>query len=729
MCFTQNFWTLLVQGLANGFLYALIALGYTLVYGVLQLINFAHSEVFMSGGFAGYFVLNAWVGNRQPTGLAEVGYAVVGIVAGALAGGAVAFLLERVAYRPLRRRRAPKLAFLISAIGASYFIYNLAGKEFGRDAVELPVTFSGTMFTVLGAQIQTYYVLIAASALAMLVFLDRVVALTKLGRGIRAVAQDAETASLMGVNIDRVISQAFVLGGLLGGAAGFLFGINAGVVYTMGFTPALKAFTAAVLGGIGNLRGAMLGGLLLGVAENLPSGCIAASWRDVVAFAILVLVLLVRPTGLLGERFRRGIGSLLGFLALAVMTGPSGSASAPLSGFRGSLLNLRIFWFIGYAIALWLVWTVRIRYREAVRSLSDWISAAPKRLVPNQAARYGVYMLALAFAIVYPQFLSAFWQEVAVQQIGVYVLLAIGLNVVVGYAGLLDLGYVAFYAIGAYSAAYWTGVLPFHPPFVINMFWAIPLAILAAMLAGVVLGAPTLRLRGDYLAIVTLGFGEIIEIVANNLTGVTGGAQGALGIPHFSINLVGIHYAWGIANLPYYYLLLGFVVIILIVFRSLEHSRVGRAWTAIREDEVAAESSGINVLKYKVMAFAIGASTSGFAGLLTASQFGYINPGDFTVQLSITILVLVIFGGMGSLPGAVVGAAVIQWFPQFLRLHPLFGFQQQDLYIYLGALLVVMMIFRPAGIIPSRRRRQEIGLTEHGVGTADAMSEPAGEVA
>ncbi len=305
MCFTQNFWSLFIGGLANGCLYALIAIGYTLVYGVLRLINFAHSEVFMAGGFAGYFILEAMVGSRQPTGLSEVGFALVGIVGGALAGGLVAFLLERVAYRPLRRRHAPRLAFLISAIGASYFLFNLAGKEFGRDAVEVPVTFTGSLFTIFGAQVQSYYVLIAVSAITMFAFLDRVVALTKLGRGIRAVAEDAETASLMGVDIDRVISQAFVLGGLLGGAAGFLFGISAGVVYTMGFTPALKAFTAAVLGGIGNIRGAVLGGLTLGVAENLPSACVGASWRDVVAFGILVLVLLFRPTGILGERLGR----------------------------------------------------------------------------------------------------------------------------------------------------------------------------------------------------------------------------------------------------------------------------------------------------------------------------------------------------------------------------------------------------------------------------------------
>ncbi|MGD0255414.1 MAG: branched-chain amino acid ABC transporter permease [Acidimicrobiales bacterium] len=306
MCFTQNFWNLFISGIANGLVYALIALGYTLVYGVLQLINFAHSEVFMSGGFAGYFILNALIGSSQPHGLASVGFVVLGIVGGAIGGGVVAFLLERVAYRPLRRRNAPRLAFLISAIGASYFMYNLAGKEFGRDAVSIPSPFTnGTVFTVFGAQVQTYYVVIAVATLVMLVLLDRVVAGTRLGKGIRAVAQDAQTASLMGVNIDRVISQTFVLGGLLGGAAGFLFGLNAGVVYTMGFTPSLKAFTAAVLGGIGNIRGAVLGGLVLGVAENLGIACTQSSWRDVIAFGILVLVLLIRPTGILGERLGR----------------------------------------------------------------------------------------------------------------------------------------------------------------------------------------------------------------------------------------------------------------------------------------------------------------------------------------------------------------------------------------------------------------------------------------
>jgi branched-chain amino acid transport system permease protein len=306
MCLTQHFSTFFVQGLANGFLYALIALGYTLVYGVLQLINFAHSEVFMAGAFGGLFVLDRAVGSHQPHGVMSVVFVIVGLLAGGIVGAIVAFLLERVAYRPLRRRNAPKLAYLISAIGASYFLLTMAGKEFGRNSVDIKTLFSnGTVFTVAGAHIQTYYLVVSGTALVMLIFLDRLVATTRLGQGIRAVAQDADTAGLMGINIDRVIAQTFIVGGLLGGAAGFLFGLQNGVIFSMGTVPGIKAFTAAVLGGIGNIRGAVLGGLLLGVVESLSISCLNTSWTDVVAFVILVLVLLVRPTGLLGERLGR----------------------------------------------------------------------------------------------------------------------------------------------------------------------------------------------------------------------------------------------------------------------------------------------------------------------------------------------------------------------------------------------------------------------------------------
>ncbi len=340
-----------------------------------------------------------------------------------------------------------------------------------------------------------------------------------------------------------------------------------------------------------------------------------------------------------------------------------------------------------------------------------------------------ITIAALLVAIQWPLHMNSGIQSILTTQVAIYVLLAMGLNVVVGFAGLLDLGYVAFWAIGAYTTAYFTGALPIQPPFILNPFWIIPFAIVAAMLAGLVLGTPTLRLRGDYLAIVTLGFGEIIEIIANNLDGVTGGPAGTPGvIPQFSVHLpthiASVTYAWTGTVLPYYYLILGVAVVFMVAFSFLEHSRVGRSWTAIREDEVAADSMGINALKYKVMAFAIGASTSGFAGVFFASQVQSLVPNDFIVQTSILVLVFVIFGGMGSIAGAVIGAFVLQWLPQYLQVHSFQDYQFQDEFIYLGALLILLMIFRPQGLIPSRRRRREILLTEEGIGHAESPGGP-----
>jgi branched-chain amino acid transport system permease protein len=313
----STFLSYLIDGITRGSMYALIALGYTLVYGVLQLINFAHSEVFMSGAFGSFLVIHAIVGSGHGTAAWSVPFLVVlGVVAGALTSAGVAWVLERVAYRPLRRRGAPKLAFLISAIGASFFLSTLASKLFNSQTTnQFPPFFNPhhTVFSIDGAEVQTMQIVVVLSAIAMMIGLDFLVNKTKLGRGIRAVSEDAPTAALMGIDIDRTISRTFVIGGLLGGAAGFLFGIYFNFGFNMGFVPGVKAFAAAVLGGIGNIRGAMLGGMLLGIVEQLVPTApwahghawIGIQWTDVIAFLVLVLVLMFRPTGLLGERLGR----------------------------------------------------------------------------------------------------------------------------------------------------------------------------------------------------------------------------------------------------------------------------------------------------------------------------------------------------------------------------------------------------------------------------------------
>ena len=307
----SGFWAYVAVGLENGALYAMIAVGYTLVYGVLGLINFAHGEVFMCGGFAAVLLTHAIIGNGVRDGWASVGLVFAGIAFAGLVSALVATGVERVAYRPLRKRHAPSLAYLISAIGASYFLQTLAGKEFGYGQNVFPAEVfpaGQTLFSIGGTPIHTIQVVCLIVGLAMFVSADRIVRQTKLGRGIRAVSQDSETSALMGVNIDRTITLTFIIGGVLAGAAGFLYSIQNGIIQSSGTELGIYAFTAAVLGGIGNLRGAALGGLFIGLFGSFAvpfafEGNI--SWVEIYTFLILVLVLIIRPTGILGERSGR----------------------------------------------------------------------------------------------------------------------------------------------------------------------------------------------------------------------------------------------------------------------------------------------------------------------------------------------------------------------------------------------------------------------------------------
>ncbi|MEZ5192899.1 MAG: branched-chain amino acid ABC transporter permease [Nocardioides sp.] len=302
-------------------MYALVTLGYTMVYGVLQLINFAHSEVFMCGTFAVVFTVHLLGGTADASVGTMVWMLAVALVVAMLTSAGVALLLERFAYRPLIKRDAPKLVALISAIGASFMLAEAMGLRnkimglFGLDdnlsyyvtrardaksvAFEVP---QKTLFNLAGYGVTSIDVLVIASAILMMVFLDQYVRRSRMGRGIRAVAQDPESAALMGVNSTRVVQVTFLLGGLMAGVAATLYMIRIGTTkFDAGFILGVKAFTAAVMGGIGNLRGALLGGIVLGVAENWGSALFGTQWKDVVAFVLLVFILLFRPSGLLGE--------------------------------------------------------------------------------------------------------------------------------------------------------------------------------------------------------------------------------------------------------------------------------------------------------------------------------------------------------------------------------------------------------------------------------------------
>lgn len=315
--FIDSFWQLTIDGSSYGAIYALVAVGYTLVYGLIRLINFAHSEIFMLGMFGQYVSLLLL--GFQPSGdsynmgiAATIGYLAIAMLVGMAIAGAAAVGLERIAYQPLRKRGANKLAFLITAIGVTFVLQEFVHlvlpqlwSSLGGDNAQEPIRLveQTAQFRIFSGTVTNVTIVIVVAAVLLTIGTDVLLNRSKMGRGIRAVAQDPDTASLMGVSRERTIMLTFLIGGVLAGAAALLYTLKipAGIIYSGGFTVGIKAFTAAVLGGIGNVRGALLGGLVLGVLEMYGQGIFGAEWRDIVAFAVLVLVLMLRPTGMLGE--------------------------------------------------------------------------------------------------------------------------------------------------------------------------------------------------------------------------------------------------------------------------------------------------------------------------------------------------------------------------------------------------------------------------------------------
>jgi branched-chain amino acid transport system permease protein len=393
-----------------------------------------------------------------------------------------------------------------------------------------------------------------------------------------------------------------------------------------------------------------------------------------------------------------------------------------------------------------LVWLVP---RSVVVFMAFQSSLLVLYLLPLPARAKLAYA-ALALGVLMPALgtHNAYYMEVAIQ-VGIFVALALGLNIVVGLAGLLDLGYVAFYAVGAYVWAIFAspqatkfipgsaGIFPLAPAWFF-VFLVVGLGV--AAITGILLGLPVLRLRGDYLAIVTLGFGEVIRVLANNLDkpwNITNGPQGITPIQRPPLFFDPLLRAVGITASPFtlyplyfYFLVLAIVLVVVTVNRRLEGSHVGRAWEAIREDEVAAQAMGVPLVRMKLMAFATGASFAGVMGVVFSAKQLFINPESFTFLESIGVLAMVILGGMGSIPGAIVGASavtilnlqVLKGFSLWLNelknagVHVL-GYNLANLPSQLepakyermvfGAILVLMMIFRPAGIFPARRRKLE----------------------
>jgi ABC-type branched-subunit amino acid transport system permease subunit len=374
------------------------------------------------------------------------------------------------------------------------------------------------------------------------------------------------------------------------------------------------------------------------------------------------------------------------------------------SGLLGGALNrliLRGSWRKGFSV--WL--------GSRKQAILGW--SGIRMFQRNKRIRWIVYGAAGLALLSIPLVIGDYWNY-TIGTVGIYVLLGLGLNIVVGLAGLLDLGYVAFFAIGGYTVALMTA--PAHH-LMWNFWLTIPIGIVLAAFAGIVLGVPVLRLRGDYLAIVTLGFGQIIAVMlrSDELTNFTGGPKGvsAVGGP----SLAGI--SLGSPADFVYLILLGVVLVIFVTIR-LRSSRVGRAWEAIREDETVARAMGINTWFHKLLAFAIGAAFAGLGGVIFASRNQFTGPEDYNLMVSFNVLASVIVGGMGSIPGVVGGAFTLKGLPEVLR--------ELENYRVLafGALLVVMMLIRPEGLLPTSRQKMEVKEL-HGPGNKEIRGAGGGE--
>jgi len=305
-------------------------------------------------------------------------------------------------------------------------------------------------------------------------------------------------------------------------------------------------------------------------------------------------------------------------------------------------------------------------------------------------------IIILAFALAFPNFTTRYAQDIAIQVL-IYICLGLGLNIVIGLAGMLDLGYIAFYGVGAYTYA----LLSVH--FGMSFWMSLPVAATTAAIAGCIIGYPTLRMRGDYLAIVTLGFGEIVRLILNNWMSLTNGPNGILGIkppaifiPIFEGGLRFEHFY--LKKLFYlYYVVLGLAVFTIIAVHRLNYSRIGRAWESIREDETAAELMGVNTFMLKLLAYAMGAVFAGLAGAFFAARMRFVSPESFTFIESAMVLCMVVLGGMGSIPGIILGVGALIILPEVFREFELYRM------LAVGLAMVVMMVFKPAGLIPAKR--------------------------
>ncbi len=595
-----------VNGLVIGNIYALLAIGLALIFGVANLINFAQGSVFTVGAYIGWTAIR-YLHTPLP----------VTVLIVAVGSGALGAAIERFALRPLHQRS--RIAVLLATIGVGLVLDQTLQLIFSAEPRAMPSQLPDWRLPLGGVTIGAIDLLIAGFGVTAAALLFGFLRFSKLGWAVRATAQDPDAARQMGVDIDRVNVAVFGIASALGGVGGLLVGMfYHSIDITMSFDATLKGMVAMLIGGLGNVPGAIAGGLILGLSESYGVALFGTSYRNLFAFALMIVILVAAPNGLFS--WRRD-------LPPEPMTGTFIAPSRPLSLSRAAFLAL-----VAGAALFPLVW--------------------------NQP-----YLLQTLTNVL------------------LMALMAFGLTLISGTVGQISLGHAALLAIGGYAS----GLLALDRgwPFVASA----PAAGLITAVLGTLLVLPALRMTGHYVAIATLGIGEIVALVILNWSGLTHGAYGLSGIPAPSIGSIELD-----SPRALYWLTLALVVLFGLLQVRLLDSHLGRTWRAIREDELAARAYGVEPLRYKALAFAVGGFGAGVAGAIAAHQYSYINHETFNIQLSILAITVVILGGLGNVLGAVLGALLLIGLPELLR-----PAAEYRMLIY-GVVLLVLIRYRPQGL-------------------------------
>jgi branched-chain amino acid transport system permease protein len=598
-----------VNGLVLGNIYALLAAGLALIFGVAGLVNFAHGSVYMVGSYVG------WVA------IALLGWPVwAALPAAAAAGALLGLVIERFAVRPFQK--SPQVAPLLATIGVGLILDSLAEIVFSPNPKSFPPVLPVFRFDVGIVSLGFMDLLILGLSAVCAVGLFALLKFTRVGRALRAAAQDSEAAQAMGVRVTRMNAAAFALASGLGALAGVLIGLYYNFINPSGgFQACLKGFTACVLGGLGSVPAAMAGGLLLGLGESYGVALFGSSARSLIAYAFLLTALFLRPNGIFGGKLKAQREALVGSF---------------------------------------LPWGRSIKIPPALAALLALAALALPFVTKNG------YLL---------QVLASGW---------IYALLALSITLVGGTAGIMSLGQAGLMALGAYASGLLT--LKAGWPFAVSFLSA---GLIAAGL-GSLLAFPALRLRGHYIAIATLGIGEIVNQVILNWDSLTGGALGLVGIPSPRLFGKDITSAGG-----FYYLSLGVLMLGGAAIAAIGASPLGRTLRALREDESAASSLGVDARNYKALVFAVGAFFAGLAGALTAHLYTYISHETFGSSVSILGLTMAILGGLGNFWGAVLGATILNGLPELLRFTA--GYRA----LAYGLILLATLRFRPQGLLGS----------------------------